>query len=427
MPRQILANWQEYATIKNWKKGLKYNSHSNRLSVQTAHAINVWMPQFIAYTQKNPDEIIEEALAGKHVVKERLSDFCTWLQDVKHRKLNNAVHGSYHIIRGFYSHNEINTQKIRTPKIDPSEVQFSDDRVPLFEVKEIVKDGKTTKRKVIKRDFIQKFFSCLSNRDKIIAMCIKDSGLDSGDILKLPLSIIRYQDPSQERIFIRSKRSKTGEIISTFFTRETTKYVKEYERVNRKNAEDNESIFIQSAKEFKIDFFKKNKRKFNPDVDELKYNPMNPHALAKYFRTATMDLEKQLGIKILERLKQNPLRPKRFRKLFNDACNDAGIPTDIKRVFMGKKDPSNKPYEGKARIDLELFYEKVEPVLSIYSKPVDDIDYEKMRIEYEEKIEDVKRDTAKQLRNRDYNYVSVDDLDRLVKEKLDEFKKQLGT
>jgi hypothetical protein len=36
---------------------------------------------------------------------------------------------------------------------------------------------------------------------------------------------------------------------------------------------------------------------------------------------------------------------------------------------MGKSDPSNKPYEGKSRQDLEIYYEKIEPKLMIYSEP----------------------------------------------------------
>jgi len=36
---------------------------------------------------------------------------------------------------------------------------------------------------------------------------------------------------------------------------------------------------------------------------------------------------------------------------------------------MGKSDPSNKTYEGKSRMDLEIYYEKLEPILTIYSEP----------------------------------------------------------
>ena len=77
---QILITWKDYATVKNWKKGLKVNSHNNRLSPKTDEAINNCMPLFLEFKQKTPDEIIEESLNGKYVVRETLSDFCTWDQ-----------------------------------------------------------------------------------------------------------------------------------------------------------------------------------------------------------------------------------------------------------------------------------------------------------------------------------------------------------
>ena len=134
---QILATWNDYATVKTWKKNLKINSTQGRLSAKTADDIKIYMPLYLEFKQKNPDEIIEEALAGKHVVKESLSDFFTWLEDEKGKKRNHAIHASYEIIRGFYSHNSINTQKIRTPPKDPSQVQTTDDILPLFDIVDV--------------------------------------------------------------------------------------------------------------------------------------------------------------------------------------------------------------------------------------------------------------------------------------------------
>ena len=359
------------------------------------------MPIYIEFTQKTPDAMIEEALAGKHVVKERLSDFCTWLQDERKKKFNASVHGSYHIIRGFYSHNDINTQKIRTPKVDPSEVQFSDDRVPLFDIVNVDRDGKKVKDKQIRREFLKSFFECLSPRDKLIALCIKDSGLDSGDILDLPLSILRYQDPNNERIFIRMTRAKTSEIVSTFFSKETSKMIKNYERMNRTGALDTETIFVQSKKEFKIDFNKKHGRVFDPEVDNMILEKIDSHSLSRNFRNAVIQLEKMLGSeqKILQYGKQSPLRPKRFRKLFNDACDIVGVPTDVKRVFMGKSDPSNKTYEGKSRQDLEIYYEMVEPKLLVYTEYEDGISQETEELKRE--IAELKKQQADENARRD--------------------------
>lgn len=376
--QQILVNWEESRSVINWKNGLKYNSHKNKLSPKTHQAIKNWMPLFIEYTQKTPDDIIEEAKEGKHIVKARLSDFCTWAEDVKGKKFNASVHGSYHIIRGFYSHNEINTQKIRTPKTEASEVQFSDGLVPLFDIVEIEKpDGTKAKDKRIKREFLKSFLECLSPRDKIICMCIKDSGLDPSDVLDLPLKIVRYQDSSSERIFISSRRNKTGEIIATFFTKETSKLVRHYVQLHRKNAQDDESIFVQSNHEAKIEFNKIHKRKFDSSIDTLNPKSVKAHYLAKCFRLATEKLEKLLSTgdkpyRILQRGKQSPLRPKRFRKVFNNVCDSAGIPSGLKMVFMGKSDSSRKEYADKDRQDLEMYYEKIEPRLTIYAEPINE-------------------------------------------------------
>ncbi|KAG2478607.1 MAG: hypothetical protein NPMRTH1_400016 [Nitrosopumilales archaeon] len=417
---QILTNWEEYAPIKKWKNGLKYNSHKNRLSPKTLQAIRIWMPSFIEYTQKNPDEIIEEALKGKEIVKARLSDFCTWAQDVKGKKFNASVHGAYHIIRGFYAHNDINTQKIRTPKVEPSEVQFTDDNVPLFDIIEVEKsDGTKEKQKRIKRDFIKNFLECLSPRDKIICMCIKDSGMDGSDILDLTLKTVRYQDPSSKRIFIRGLRNKTGEIIATFFSQETTKLLRNYVQLHRKNANDDEAIFVQSAQESKVEFHKKHKRRFEPTIDKLELHAVDPHYLSKCFRIATQKLEKLLStsekpVRILQRNKQSPLRPKRFRKLFNDVCDGAGIPTDIKRVFMGKSDPANKVYEGKSRQDLELYFEKIEPKLTIYSEPRNESDLIEIK-RLREELEKAKQNQLSDIQQLRH------DMDKKLQDQQDQF------
>jgi len=367
---QVIANWEEYASIKQWKKGLTYNSTRQKLAPKTEQAIRNYMPLFLEYAQKTPDGLIEEALAGKHVVKERLSDFFNWMQEEKGKSFYTSLHSSFRIIRGFYSHNDINTQKIRTPKPDPSEVQFSDDAVPLFDVVDVFENNLTIKKKQLKREFLNDFFDCLSRRDRLIAMCLKDSGLDSGDLLGLQLFTIRFQEQYSDRIFIKFTRQKTKEIVCTFLSKETTKLVKNYATLNRKNALDSEVIFAESKAEFQKRFSKEHGRKFDSEKDVMNLQQIDPHSLSRNFRNATIKLEKILESKnrpyhILRHSKQSPLRPKRFRKLFNDACDTAGVPTDIKRVFMGKSDPSNKTYEGKSRQDLEIYYEQVEPYISL--------------------------------------------------------------
>jgi len=367
---QILAQWEEYATIKGWKKGLKYNSHKNRLSQKTLESMRVWMPLFLEYTQKNPNDLIEEALHSKETIRARLSDFCSWLQDIKQKKYNASVNASYSVIRGFYSHNNINTQKIRMPKLEPTQVQFSDDNLLLFDVVTSEENGVYQENKRIRRDFLKQYFSYLNPRDQIIALCILSSGLDSGDVLNISLATIRYQDQNQERIFIRDLRNKTGESVSTFFSKEASKLVRNYVKTHRKNGKDSEPIFVVATKELKAFFHKNHERTFNSLNDELEAIPLEGHSLSTNFRDAVnrYNQENRDNKIPIEHGKQSPLRPKRFRKAFNDACDNAGIPVDIKRVFMGKSDPANKAYEGKSRQDLEIYYKRVEPNLTIFSE-----------------------------------------------------------
>lgn len=370
LDKQILVGWEEYATIKQWKRGLKTNSHSNKLSDKTLESLRTWMPLFIEYTQKTPDEIIEEALNGKETVRTRLSDFCSWLQENKGKKFNASVNAAYSVIRGFYSHNDINTQKIRSPKLKPTDVQNTDDLVPLFDIVDM--DGQ--KKKVVKRQFIRDYLECMVYRDKVVNMCLISCGMDDGDLLKLPLAVIRYQDPNSDRIFIRNFRNKTGEIINTFFTKETTRLVRSYEQKYRKDAPDSEPIFVKTKSMLKQSFTRINRRPFDSANDELNFEPIDPHVLAINNRNAVKRFEKLLSsqektVKFLQSKKQSPLRPKRWRKMFNDACDAAGIPTDIKRIFMGKSDPANKPYGGKSKQDLEMYYELVEPNLTVFSEP----------------------------------------------------------
>ncbi len=372
---QILSNWKDYASVKTWKKDIKINSRSGRLSPSTEQSIDQYMPLFIEFKQKNPDEIIEEALVGKHVVKESLSDFSNWLEDEKGKKRNQAIHASYEVIRGFYSHNEINTQKITTPTKDPSEVQTTDDILPLFEIISIEHDdGKIEKIKRIKREFLTRFLDLLSFRDKVAIMCIKDTGADDGDVLQWTLGMMRNQEPGAERIFIRVLRQKTRRYVCYFLSKETTKLIRRYEKQYREFAPDDDPIFVDTITQFKGTFRRKHGRLFDQDRDEMKLEAITPHTLSESCRTAAKKLEKSLydegtPTRILTKNKQSPLRPKRWRKIFSEACDYVGITTDIKRLFMGKKDDSNQPYEPKSKQDLELYFERIEPILTLYSDP----------------------------------------------------------
>jgi len=418
---QITTAWQDYATVKNWKRDLKSNSKINKLSEKTEEAINNYMPLFVEFKQKNPDQIIEEALAGKYVVKESLSDFATWLQDIKHKSFNHAIHGSYHIIRGFYSHNEVNTQKITTPVMDPSKVQTTDDNLPLFNYREIGDGDEKQLVMELRRDFIGKFFDFFDLKYKTIMMCIKDTGADSGDIMDWTLEMIRYQE-QYERIFIRILRKKTRQYACHFLSKETTKLIRRYEKMHRANAQDSDHVFVHSAREFKSEFYKKYGRSFVPGTDKLDLQKLTTNNLSDAARAATRQMEKMLSeegtpMKILRSGQQSPLRPKRFRKVFSDACDYAGIPVDIKRLFMGKANKANEEYEGKSRQNLEMYYaNKLEPVLAVYSKPKG-MEVEEIR-KLEKKLEEKEQEHQKKMDDMETRFQKQIDsvLDKLPRE-----------
>ena len=71
--------------------------------------------------------------------------------------------------------------------------------------------------------------------------------------------------------------------------------------------------------------------------------PLSAKTLSDACRTASEKMENLMKnegtpVKILTRNNPSPLRPKRFRKVFGDACDYVGVTTDIRRLFMGKKD-----------------------------------------------------------------------------------------
>ena len=69
---------------------------------------------------------------------------------------------------------------------------------------------------------------------------------------------------------------------------------------------------------------------------------------------------------------------------------------------MGKSDPANKTYEGKSRQDLEIYYKKVEPNLTIFSEPITSSD---------EDITKLKEDINLMKLDKDLQNKKIDDLE----------------
>lgn len=363
MLEQILVNWEEYATIKIWKKKLADKSKRQELSPATWRTCKYWMKKFLKFTQKDPDSLIEEAVSDQEQGEERLRTFKRWCIS-KGIDENTAISGAYGTIRGFYRHNNVNTLNWTTPIITEKKVEQIDGNYPMF--LKFEKNGK--KMLVLNRELIQDFLARLNFRDQIIALSMISTGLDDGDLLKLSVGFVRGQ--STERLYLSNHRSKTLEKINVFFSREATKKLRDYIKKERKNASDSDPLFVTHIRERKIQFRKQHGRKYqNEDHDYLPSGTrLRTGVLSDNFR----DAAERMGIHI-PKGQQNPLRPKRFRKIFRSGCTHAGLDPDIADIFVGHKGKQSKTYEGKSREELEFYYEMVEPKITVYT----DIEAEK--------------------------------------------------
>lgn len=384
-----ITNWESYDTVKNWKESLATNSDSMRLTTGTYNGMKTWFPRFLKSTINeecpnglNPDELIAEAVNDPKTISKRLK-FAFWFcqESIKSQdedsRFNNAVTGIYGNVRGFYSHNLPIVLKIKTPKYRPRTVMITDGITPLTEITTNL-DG--VKIVDIDRKIFKKFMQILSLKYKVVVTGILSSGMDTGDIVKVTVGMIRDQK-DHERIFFSNFRSKTGEFLNTFWSKEATAYAREYVETERSDALDSEPLLVNSFKQQKRDFFELYHRKYTPNDDSLLplKKVLSGKRIARKLRISAKDIVSlKPGV-------QSPLRPKKYRKLFSDACDKAKIGENKRRIFMGKSDKSDKVYAGQSRHELELFYEIVEQYVTIYREE-SKIEIENQNMREENKI-----------------------------------------
>lgn len=354
----VLVNWREFATSKRWASQLQKRNEDKIIPPKTDEAMNTWMPQFLRFHQKSPDGLIEEAISDNDIAEQRLDDFYRYKKKIIDR--NSCITGIYGTLRGFYRHNNVNVQNITSPKFSPRQVKKTDANYPLFKKVEYEKDGKIIKKLVLNRELLQEFASHLNSRDQCILLCILSSGLDSNDILKLTVGDIRRQE-AHSRIYLNDARNKTFREYKDFFSTEATIRLRTYVRKQRRDALDEEPLFVTSVKARKSDFKKKTGMLYKLGDKLPKGHRLSSGELSDAFRTA----QKAMGIH-LEKAKQSPLRPKRFRKIFRSACTSSQIDTDITKIFLGHAGASSQDYEEDSREILEFYYEMVEPKIMLY-------------------------------------------------------------
>ncbi|MGY5148801.1 MAG: tyrosine-type recombinase/integrase [Candidatus Nitrosopumilus sp. bin_68KS] len=349
-------DWEEYSAIKKWKMSLTKKSIKGELSQSTWKSSTYWMKKILISSGLNPHNLVSEALENPEHGEDRLYECFEWCK--KHNQNHNsAIIGVYGVLRGFYSHNNVDTRRWSSPKMQPRQVMQTDAGYALFRTND------TTKKLELDMTLVRSFLKKLSFRDETIAVCLFSSGLDIGDLAKIDLSFVAGQQKSQ-RLFLSGYREKNGEWIKTFFSREATSMLRKYVLEERLDAADSEPIFVTSKKERKRQFKKEHGRRFASDgIDTLpRGRRIDTRVVATNFRKA----QELLGIQLQNGI-QAPLRPKRFRHGFRQACQHAGLQDDMARVFMGQKGMSSKTYQSKSREELETFYEMVEPYVTVYS------------------------------------------------------------
>ena len=363
-----IKDWEKYATSKKWKKSLAQNSDHMELTTGTYNGMKTWFPRFLKSTVDDehphgmtPDELIEEALGDPEAVKDRLFfafGFCKkFIQSQDENSLhNNAVTGIYGNVRGFYSHNLPYKINVKTPSYRPRTVVTTDAITPLTKVS-INAEGK--KIVDIDRDIFQEFLRVLPLRDKVVETGLISSGMDTGDICKVTVGMIRDQK-DHDRIFFNNFRSKTYGILNTFWSKEATTFARQYITEERESAEDSEPLLVNSVKEQRKIFYTIHGRAWQPSDPLPAPTPLTPRNIARNFRTAARNIRIPLKKGV-----QSPFRPKKQRKLFSDGCDKAGIGENKRKIFMGKGDNSNTVYTGQARHELEVYYELVEPYVTI--------------------------------------------------------------
>ena len=357
--KSLIVDWKESDSIKQAFRQLKRKSKTKTLSRGTRVGYEIWIPRLIEFTRMTPDELIAEGLKDSELAEDRLSDLYSAITTKKityaHKISNNSARTSiYGYLRGFYTKNKVNTAGWITPSQESPQVDTCDSQVPLF-----IKN-KLTKKLDLNRETLSKFFRFHNARNESIGLCLMSSGLDISNILALTIGDIASQS-EQERIFITQNRSKTGEIAKSFLSREATSFIRKYILQSRKNALYDEPVFVMQPMDQKRKFLKENQRKAMID-DTLIAEPCKPDDVSRAFRQIQ---ETKMGLKV-HITHQSPLRPKRLRKVFKTACTRAGVDLDMIRVFMGQVSQVSKIYLGKSREELEMYYEQVEPFLTLY-------------------------------------------------------------
>jgi len=78
----IPVNWRQFATSKRWISQLQKRNEDKIIPQKTAEAMNTWMPQFLRFHKKTPNELVEEAISDYESAEQRLDDFYRYKKEL---------------------------------------------------------------------------------------------------------------------------------------------------------------------------------------------------------------------------------------------------------------------------------------------------------------------------------------------------------
>lgn len=403
--------WQDFATVKNWKKQLKKHSKKKELSQSTWKIIGLYFPNFLKLSKKTPDKLIEESLIHPEMGEDQIDNYFDILKKViSHNSARVICYGS---IRGFYSHNKINTKDWTNPLSHPSQVKSTDDNFPLWKFNE------NDDCFELNRKLFQDFFNRLNPTYRAIAYALIGTGQDIGVILDRNVGFVRNQDYKHKRLSLNDNRSKTGEIIDGFYSIEATDSARNIVVSDRQNTEDNDPLYVSSIAQRKREFSKEYGRKFRNDgIDVLPFaKRLEIGSIETGFRKA----QKAMGIKLVKG-QQSPLRPKRLRKIFRTAIDFAGLGDDKARQLLGQKtgNRSSGVYLETTREIQERDYMKVERLIWIFKEPELSVKERETTKEIRKQLEIEKQSKEEMKKDMDAKFNSIK---IMINSKMNDFAK----
>ena len=358
MGQVIDKEWiSKFDTYKQWYNSLTRRSRTGKVSDVMRSNYDSVLRQFMSYVNSKdgldetitPDSFIE--WAGKvepEEVIDVLNSFELWLQGKKIEGYSKRVlvrnerfsqpytanQKAQGAARGFITHNKIWLPKGRKTSGFVGKTKKNDVNYAVF------KYDSESQRVVQDYTQLRYFLSNLSFRDQTVALCLLSTSQDISNLLELKIRFVTAQQ-GRDRLFWGSSRTKTGEIFKTFFSREATRYLRQYIAQERQGAKDNDPIFVRTG-----------------DKEE----PLLP----RHVSSTSKVVAQKMGIDNGEA--QNPFRPKRLRSIFSTACYQAKIDDGARHLFMGHSGTVSESYREIPEANLEAIYARVEPFLTVYAE-----------------------------------------------------------